>query len=694
MRIYLGDECLAKLFDLPKKVQKKVIEFQTKFKENPYGHAINLESIVSFIDDSIKTARIGDDYRAIIGCIPGNEDYCMLYVDHHDEAMRWAQNKRFEQNQYTGAFQVIPVVTVQPVTQSMPQQEELLPFSSYSDEQLLKIGVPSDLLVLVRSIKDLDGLDRNEKNLPSDAYEHLFDLMDDKNIELIIAEIEEGKSADGDNANSANNKSHFIEITGENQLEQYLDGDFERWQIFLHPSQRILVDSNYKGSVKVTGGGGTGKTVAALHRLKKLATDAPKASVLYTTYTKALITNVKSRIKKLGVNEDACVIKHIDALLEELAKKYGIKPMGWNILDYIDVGYGKTKSQEIWEDIVNNNLTGFDDVFLYQEYLDVIAYNNVTTLEEYLRQPRIGRSKSLSIKQRKEVWGLVEQYIEAKKQGHYLDRSELYNLVASYLKKHDEHPFTHIIADEIQDFSNPELRFLRALVPECPNDLFMVGDPYQRIYNNRQINFSKVGINVRGMRSRRLKVNYRTTEEIKRQAVSIVQGCTYDDFDGEAENLNGYVSLMHGPKPEYVIYGSANEERNGVLDFIAECRNNGIAYADIAIACRRRDELKEIQSALHISNIPYQNIDSNSASDKNGVVLSTLHNMKGLEFKVVVIMGINKNSFPSKPYNWAEMNKKEQTNHLMNQRSLMYVAITRAMLMVRITGVGEKSEMI
>ena len=95
-----------------------------------------------------------------------------------------------------------------------------------------------------------------------------------------------------------------------------------------------------------------------------------------------------------------------------------------------------------------------------------------------------------------------------------------------------------------------------------------------------------------------------TTEEIKRQAISIVQGCTYDDFDGEAENLNGYVSLMHGPKPEYVLYGSANEERNGVLDFIAECCNNGIAYADIAIACRRRDELKEIQSALHISNIP------------------------------------------------------------------------------------------
>ena len=646
MRIYLGDTCLEKLFELPKKVQKKVIEFQKKFKENPYGHAINLESISTFVDDSIKTARIGDDYRAIIGCIPG-DDYCMLYVDHHDEAMQWAENKRFEQNQHTWAFQVIPVVTSVVTPQVAPVQVEQLPFASYSDEQLLKIGVPSESLVLVKSIKDLDDLDNNEKNLPTDVFEHLFDLLDEKNIDQVIAEIEEGKSTSDDAANSANNKSHFIEITGENQLEEYLDGDFERWQIFLHPSQRILVESNYKGSVKVTGGGGTGKTVAALHRLKKLTTDAPMKSVLYTTYTKALITNIKDKIKKLGVNEDACIILNIDALLEELAKKYGIKQTEWNVLDYINVGYGKTS-----------------------------------------------RTKGLSIKQRKEIWGLVEQYVEAKQQGKYFDRSELYNLVAAYLKKNDVHPFSHVIADEIQDFSNPELRFLRALVAEGENDLFMVGDPYQRIYNNRQINFSKVGLNVRGKRSRRLKINYRTTEEIKRQAVSIVKGCTYDDFDGEAETLNGYVSLMHGPKPEYTLYASVSEERNGVLDFVTECRNNGIAFKDIAIACRKRDDLRDIQSALHVAGIPYQNIDSNSASDSNGVVLSTLHNMKGLEFKVVIIIGINKNSFPSKPYNWNEMNKKEQSNHLMNQRSLLYVAITRAMQMVRITGVGEKSELL
>ena len=694
MRLFLGDTCWEKLFLLPKKVQKKVVEFQDKFKKNPHGHAINLEPIAGFKDGNMRTARIGDDYRAIIGLLP-NDDYCLLYVDHHDEAMQWARNKRFERNKMTGTIQVVPILTTAEPdsTDSATETSQPLPFAAYSDEQLLKIGVPENLLALVRGIRDLEDLDKNEDNLPADVFEHLFDLLDEKNIDQIIAEIEEGRNA-SDDAQNANNKSHFIEITGENELEKYLDGDFEKWQIFLHPTQRVLVESDYKGSVKVTGGGGTGKTVAALHRLKRLSEGAPRKSVLYTTYTKALIRNVRQKIRNLHVNEDACVIDNIDGLLSEVASKYGIKPKGWNVLDYIKVDYGKTKNQEIWEDIVDNNLTAFDADFLYQEYLDVIAYNNITDLKAYLRQPRRGRSKALSVKQRMEIWKLVEMYVAEKKEQHYFDRSELFNITANYLNDNGIHPFAHIIADEIQDFSNPELRFLRALTPEGPNDLFMVGDPYQRIYNNRQINFSSVGINVRGKRSRRLKVNYRTTEEIKRQAVSVVKGCAYDNFDGEAEKLDGYVSLMHGPQPEYNVYPSPQEEQNAVLKFIKECHEGGISYKDIAIANPRRDGLRDFQSSLHISGIPYKNLENSDNGDVDGIVLSTMHNMKGLEFKVVIITDINHNSFPSKPYNWNGMDKREQTNHMMNQRSLMYVAITRAMQKVLITGVGEKSELL
>ena len=126
----------------------------------------------------------------------------------------------------------------------------------------------------------------------------------------------------------------------------------------------------------------------------------------------------------------------------------------------------------------------------------------------------------------------------------------------------------------------------------------------------------------------------------------------------------------------------------------ARSHDNGIAYRDMAIANLRRDGLRDFQSTFHIHGIPYQNLENSDTVDKDGVVLSTMHNMKGLEFKVVVITGISNHTFPSKPYNWGGMDKREQTNHLMNQRSLMYVAITRAMQKVLITGVGEKSELL
>lgn len=148
------------------------------------------------------------------------------------------------------------------------------------------------------------------------------------------------------------------------------------------------------------------------------------------------------------------------------------------------------------------------------------------------------------------------------------------------------------------------------------------------------------------------------------------------------------------PQPEYHVFARSEDEQMAVLDFIKSCHDNGIAYRDMAIANLRRDRLRDFQSTFHIHGIPYQNLENSDTVDKDGVVLSTMHNMKGLEFKVVVITGISNHTFPSKPYNWAGMDKREQTNHLMNQRSLMYVAITRAMQKVLITGVGEKSELL
>ena len=687
MKLYLGDKCWDKLFELPKNVQLRVRDFQRKFKENPFSPAINLEKIASFEDDSLRTARIDDTYRAIIGVASG-DTYCLLYIDHHDEAMRWAQHKRFAWNSYTNSFQVTSI-TMEEVVEPRGQKRDDTVFAKYTDEQLLRIGVPEHQLPLVRSIKDMDDLEKAESSLSGDVFEYLFYLMDDgTDINNIITEVEAGKEQDGDS--TINNKRNFIEITDDEELERVIAEGTEKWQIFLHPSQRLLVEKSYAGSLKVTGGGGTGKTVAAIHRLKKLTEKGSMKSVLYTTFTRTLIKNISSRVKSIGIKSENCVIENIDKLALDMAKSYGLIPQTATVLDY---GPSSRTSEEIWDGIVTDNLSQFDTRFLKREYLDVIVYNNNKTIDDYYRQSRTGRTQPVNRKQRTEIWNLVEQYVARKKESQLYDRNEIFNLIANHLNENGIHPFKHVIADEIQDFSNPELRFLRALVEEGPDDLFLVGDPYQRIYNNRKIAFSQVGINVRGKRSKRLRVNYRTTEEIKRAATNVVNGCAFDDFDGSPESLAGYVSLMHGDRPEYKIYDNRNEEIAAIIDFIRMCRENGIEYKDIVVASYIKDSIKPVQDALHRNNIPYKNLMNEGTGNDNGVNLSSFHNMKGLEFKVVILSDVNKKTFPYLPYGFEGLDEIEKKNHLMNQKALMYVAITRAMQKVLITGSGIKADL-
>lgn len=529
----------------------KFKEFRRKFKENPKSAAINLESISDFKDDSMRTARLGLDYRMIIGVV-GGEDYCLLHIDHHDEAMAWARNKKFIWNDKVSSFQVISVEhSEEQERQEHVSQSDTYAFSKYSDEQLLRIGVPAENLSLVRKFKDLDDLDKYEDELPQDAWENLYYLLDSEDIDRIIYDVEEGKRKEAEHEQqlqSENNRRRFIDITDDEELDKILKEDLKQWMIFLHPSQRRIVEGNYKGSLKVSGGGGTGKTVAAIHRLKRLCTTAYEGNgkVLYTAYNRALVENLGSLIKQMDVPRQRYELETVDTLVRTIAKANSLVGGKTIVFD------NDERMHHLWQEVEMDNMSEFSADFLQKEYNEVILYHDVDSLDQYLKTPRIGLGNSLSRKQRKNVWEMVVSFREKENRQNILSQRELFNVTTHWLREQPEFMFTHVIADEIQDLANPELRFLRALTPEGANDLFLVGDPYQRIYS-RKLNFKAAGINIQG-RSRRLRVNYRTTEEIKRQAVCIVSGVETDDFDGGEESLKGYVSLLHGDAPVYQLY--------------------------------------------------------------------------------------------------------------------------------------------
>lgn len=689
MRLFLSETCFEPLFALPKKIQTKVVNFQKKFRECTTANGMHLEPIAQFNDDSMRTARIDDNYRAVIGLIDDNA--YLLFVGTHETAYNWGIRKKLVWNNHTQACQIVTIqqTTETVVNTSSSEPQEPSPFNNIPEEKMLKIGVPQELIAQVMQIKTLDDLDPLEEFLPSDAYENIFNLLDGEEIDNIIAEIEDGQAkADEDQLLSNNNRRRFVELTDDEDLQRILDNDMDKWQLFLHPSQQKLVDADYKGTMKVSGGAGTGKTVAALHRLKHLC-ENPNTKVLFTTYTRTLKENIDELIKKMDICRSRYTLNNIDQVLIETARQYKVKE-GYKVLDYS----GDEESLKLWREVLETEVTEFDEKFLYDEYIDVIEYYGNTDAKSYMMQQRVGRTKALSRKQRLEIWKLVEKYIALKQERKVVDRLELFNETTKYLNENNIRPYTNVIADEFQDFSNPELKFLRALVAEGRNDLFLTGDPMQRIYSGRKINFGAAGINVRGVRSRRLKINYRTTEPIKRAAVGIIKGIAFDDMDGGTETMKGYVSLIHGgEKPTYRIVGNTTEEVSQIIEWIEECKQSGIALKDICIAAPSMGLMKELQTRLHTDGTAYKVLKGiNKQGAQEGISLCTLHSMKGLEFKVVILTGVNERNLPSKAtdtYPFTGMDVIEKKEYLSAKRSLLYVAITRARQLVFMVGFGE-----
>ncbi|KAA6437982.1 AAA family ATPase [Dyadobacter flavalbus] len=680
MKLFIYDKFWDALLSLNKTTQTKVTEFISKFRANSKSAAIHLESINTFKDQSLKTARIDQKFRAILKEVQPSEVYLLVWVDNHDEAMDWAKNKMIDWNEQTQAFQVYSIDETTIIFPSNTPTDLFM--SQYDGNALTSIGVPEVLLPSVLKVQNLQGLEKLESYLPIDVFENLFYLLDGANINSLLAEIQEGKNA-AETLASKNNARSFIELTDDEIFNEALQGSLQKWKYYLHPSQSAFVNGDFKGSVKLSGGAGTGKTIAALHRLRHLVQHKKSAlPILFTTFTKELTENLKSLAAELEISTGAYLIENIDALAFRLAQQY-------HLIKNTDKVFGLSaikKPVEIWEQVLAEKLSPFDEDFLQEEYEAIILDQDIHLKDDYLRASRTGRGKAISRRDRFLIWDMIEDFNSRKLMEGLFYKEEIYNKVSQYLQNNNQDLFSHVIVDELQDFSNIELRFIRSLTHENNNDLFLVGDPLQNIYNKR-INFSKAGINIRGNRSRRLRINYRTTEEIKNLALRVISEESYDDFDGSVEDKKGYLSLFHGVKPEYHVYKTKNEELDSVASDIKQLVEEGYTYNDIVVAARTKDAVDDFRNHFHKLNIPF--VNKNLLSNQSeGVRLSTFHGLKGLEFKQVFLVDVNDRTFPKQPYNFNSLTAEEQQQITRTEKALFYVACSRAIQRLMISGVG------
>jgi superfamily I DNA/RNA helicase len=689
--VALSEGFLASLNRLPTATQKKVREFIGKFRADPKSNAINYERLQGHRQPHVRTVRIDQRYRAVVMHPDEGDVYVLMWVDDHDQAMDWARRRSFDVNPRTGALQVYSVEEVsqelRPGFAGIEIQPGLLDASG--DDVLLSFGVPEILLPAVRAVKNADGLVALGKHLPEEVAEALAWLADGEPPES-IREAMSGK-AKGEEVDTSDlaaalrhpdSRRRFVTIQSDEELTAILGAPLEKWRVFLHPSQDKLVSKAYNGPARVTGGAGTGKTVVAMHRARHLARSLCSASsdrILFTTYTANLAQTVGENLAHLcGPDKARIEVVHLHAWAGRFLRDQGRK---------FEVA-SPSELDTCWEGAIRNSgVRDFEPGFLRQEWEQVVQTNEIQVAADYFKVPRVGRGRTLSRPQRQKAWKVFEQYTEALLRLGKVEWGSVIQDARSLLElKNLTLPYKAVVVDEAQDFQAQDWRLIRAIAPSCPDDLFIVGDAHQRIYGQK-VALRTCGINVQG-RSSRLRVNYRTTEEIRSWAMTVLSGVEIDDLDGERDEEKGYRSLMSGPRPEVHRFGSRNEG----LHYVGERIKQLVALCPaehICLVARTTKLLKEDYQPM-LNGLGIKSTLLDQRREGQGVRLATMHRVKGLEFPAMILAGINARYMPLPVFGVPD-DPASKADHEARERSLLFVAATRARDLLVVTSWGTPS---
>jgi superfamily I DNA/RNA helicase len=252
-----------------------------------------------------------------------------------------------------------------------------------------------------------------------------------------------------------------------------------------------------------------------------------------------------------------------------------------------------------------------------------------------------------------------------------------------------------VIVDEAQDLDAAGFRLIRALAgPEHANDLFIVGDSHQRIYG-RPLVLSQCGINVRG-RSRKLRINYRTTEETRAWATAVLAGVPFDDLDGGTDASSDYRSLMHGDPPLIQGFHDPAEEQRFLVELIRSFQGSGQSLASTCVTARSNDAVRALAERFEAAGIATRVITAEEADDPSATALrlATMHRVKGLEFDYMLIPGLNAGVLPDRRVLERCADQVSKDAFEQQERSLLHVAATRARKRLVLTYCGEPSTLL
>jgi superfamily I DNA/RNA helicase len=468
------------------------------------------------------------------------------------------------------------------------------------------------------------------------------------------------------------------------ELERALEYPWDKWSVFLHPAQREIVERQFGGPARVAGTAGTGKTVVALHRAVHLARQNPDARVLLTTFSVTLARMLRQKLLRLTAGEPALMDRVVVDPIDEVG--FTLYQQSFGTPQRATEGMIRSALSELSRKVSGHS---FSDAFLFHEWTEVVDAWRLTSWEAYRDVARLGRKTRLGEKQRTVLWDIFSQLQQRLEEGALFTPAMLFAEVTRELQRTGEKPFHHVVVDEAQDINVPQLRFLAAMAGERPDGLFFAGDLGQRIFQT-PFSWKSLGVDVRG-RSYTLRINYRTSHQIRRQADRLLDP-EIADVDGNVESRRGALSVFNGPEPEVRLFATEAEEIAAVGQFIEARIADGVAPEEIGVFVRSRDQVGRARQGICSAGVEPTSPGPGVDPEPGRVVLLPMHLAKGLEYRVVVVACCDEDVLPLQS-RIEEVTDDSDLEEVYNtERHLLYVACTRARDHLLVTGVEPGSE--
>ncbi len=683
MNFRIADTFTDSLAKLMGEEQKAVKTTAFDLQMNPANPGMSFHKLDRAKDKNFWSVRVNSDVRLIVH--KTQDSLLLCYVDHHDKAYAWAEKRKLETHPKTGAAQIVEIrETVKEieipryVEVEQPAPPKPLLFANTPRDELLSYGVPEEWLSQVKAVNE-DGLLYLADKLPAEAAEALLELATGGRPQ--VAPV---ATPDADPFEHPDAQRRFRVMSNVEELEQALEYPWDKWTIFLHPCQQQLVEREYNGPARVAGSAGTGKTIVALHRAVYLAKHYPDARVLLTTYSDLLAQALHIRVRKLIYHQPMLAERLEVHSLDSIALRIGKARFGKLKLAK------DTEIQRILSDEAKRiEGSRFTASFLWDEWSNVVDAWQLRDWEAYRDVQRLGRKTRLSEPQRKMLWDVFSAV------HGWLEREELHTRAAILAKvseaiEADNQPlFQHAVIDEAQDLGVPELRFLAALGGDRTDGLFFAGDLGQRIFR-QPFSWKALGVDVRG-RSTTLRVNYRTSHQIRQQADRLLPS-ELADVDGNEESRKGTVSVFNGPAPEVKTCDTPEQEAQLVGQWLQQGLDDGLQPDEIGIFVRSRAQFDRAQLAMKAIDVPTVFLDDSLKPEPGHLAICTMHLAKGLEFRAVAVMACDDEVIPLQSRIESVTDTGDLEDVYNTERHLLYVACTRARDNLLVTGVDPASE--